>query len=202
MYQLSKTDAVNRLLQGIDGTIVSDITDPLNDTVIQCLRAIDIAVDKIQMENQWNFNMVGPKSLSADDDDEINIPTDYLYIRFKSWTEGFVGNLTVKGAKAYDRKNDTEAVGGTVEIVGSRKWGYDDLSGPMQNLVIEKAKEEYNGLATHLSAPRIAISEKQYREAYQAAQKWDSEQQGGVMDVGPSLRSHLRGANGAWWFGE
>lgn len=201
MFQIDETEAINRLLQGLDGTIISDVDDPENDTVIQIQRALTTAVEKVQIENEWNFNIFGLQTITADDDDEINLPSDCIFIRFHSWTNGSVWNLTAKGTKAWDRKLQTTAVGGTVEISGTKKFEYDDLSGAMQNLVIEKAKEEYNGLAVHLSAPRIVIAANAYRDAYQGALKWDSEQKFGAMDFSPSFRDSILGqyGNNAGW---
>lgn len=203
MYQITKVEAVNRIMQAIDGTIVSSLDQPLNDTVIQAVRAIDTATDKIQIENQWNFNMDGPRTLTADVNDEITIPSDYIFIQFRSWTAGSLWNLTVKDHKVWNRKDATSVVGGSVEIFGSRKFTYDNAPSVIQNLIIEKAKLEFVGANTHLSASRIPLYQAALREAYMAAQKWDSEQKFGAMDLAPPLREYLRdqGGRAGWWWG-
>lgn len=202
MYQITKVEGVNRILTALDGTIVSDLTDPQNSTVINVLRAIDIVTDKIQIENQWNFNFDGPRTLLADGDDEISIPTDTIFIRFIAWTNGNYITLTTKEDKVWDRKLGSSAVGGSVQIVGQKKLTYEEVPAVIQNLIIEKAKLEYVGGVTHLSAPRLEIYMASLREAYQAALKWDSDQAGGNMGLTQDFRSKRTGANRrGWWWG-
>lgn len=203
MLTISKTEAVNRIMQALDGTIVSDLDQPQNDTVLQAIRAIDTVAEKVQIENEWNFNVDGPRTLQANSDGEIIIPSDFIYIKFRSWSGGSVWYLSVKNGKAWNRETGTHQVPGSIEIVGSRKFSYDECPAAIQNYIIEKAKYEFIGLHTHLSAPRIAIYDKELKEAYTAALKWDAQQQFGAMDFSPSIRSAFRrtGSNRGWWWG-
>lgn len=202
MFQISQVEAINRMMQALDGTIVSDLSDPQSDSVLQAIRALNTVVDKLQLENQWNFNRVGPITLTANVDGEILLTDTWLYLRFHSWTQGSIWNLTVKDNKVFDTSNQTTIVEGSVEVTGTKKFTYDELSGAMQNYAIEYAKYEFVGANTHLSASRLAVYQNALRKAYMAAQKWDSEQRFGVMDITPGIRDVFRQHQGrGWWWG-
>lgn len=203
MYTISKTEAVNRIMQAVDGSIISDIDQSQSDTVLQAIRAIDLATDKIQIENEWNFNYDGPRTLTANEGGEMEVPTDYLYIKFQSWSNGSVWHLTVKDGKVWNRRDGTHEIEGTVDIGGSRKFEYDECPGSIQNLIVEKAKYHFLGSGVHMSSPRLALAQADLKEAYMAAQKWDAQQQFGLMDVNPGIREHFRrrGSTRGWWWG-
>jgi len=203
MYQIKKEEAVNRILQPLDGIRISNLDPPLPEPVLKALVALDAAVDQLQMDNQWNFHLDGPRILIENSNGEIEIPSDFVSIAFVSWSNGNIWNLTVKGGKVWNRREGTSQIPGQVEVVGTRKFEYDDLPAPMQNYVVEKAKYDFVGIGTHLSAPRLATFAQQLTQAYLAAQKWDSQHGHGVMDHQPPQRRTLRGGYGSnrrWWW--
>lgn len=203
MLTISKVEAVNRILQALDGTIISTLTGPQKDSVLQAIRAIDTSTEKVQLENEWTFNFDGPRRLTVNGDGEIDVPSDYIYIKFRQWTNGSVWNLTVKSGKVWNAKDGTHQITGTVEIEGARKFSYEECPAAIQNYIIEKAKYEFLGLHMNLSAPRMAIYAQEMRDAYNAAAKWDSQQRFGVIGVSPNIRDVFRagGNSRGWWWG-
>lgn len=201
MYSITKVEAVNRILQGVDGTILANLSDPLNATAIQVVRALDVATDKIQMDNDWNFNSEGPLVLTANNDNRIATPSDWLFLKFLSWTGGSILELSVRSGYIYSSRLGTDAIGGSVTVVGSSRRAYEDLPGPIQNYVIEKAKYEYQALSSHFSGPRAQLASLSMEEAFVAAQKWDAEQRRSAVDYYGNMRDNVRNqsSRGWWW---
>jgi hypothetical protein len=202
MYQIPELEAINRIMSALDGTIVESLSTPGNDTVIQAQRALQIATEKIQMENQWNFNFDGPRQLQANGNGNIIMPPDYLYVNFYDWDSGSVFDLTVRDNMAYDRRNFTNQVAGKVHVGGSVLIQYVDCAAIVQNYIIERTKVEFVGEAMQISAPRIQIYAQQAKDAYIALEKWDAQQKFGTLDIFPNQRDSLRrpGNGGGWWF--
>ena len=207
MLSISKTEAVSRMMQALDGTIISSLDDPQNDTVVQAIRALDTTVQKVQLENEWNFNFTGPVTAVADNSNEITLPADLVYFKPLTWTNGSIWDLTVKQGQVWDKRNGTTAVGGTLKYIGSRIFTYEQLPASIQNYCTEKAKYEFVSLGAKVNAARIQIYYTNMIEARVAAFKWDAEQQFSAMDFTPSMRQNRWGRPGGggagrnWWEG-
>lgn len=199
MKQIPLVNAVNRIAQAVDGSIASDLEDPQNRTIIQIREALNTANEKVQTDNRWRFNKVPRRILTADDDGIINMPTTMLYVTFRNASAVPVSNLTIRGNRIFDSLNATYTIGGTVEIEGHDFLEYDELPLALQSYVIERAKLEYFGLDTHLSAARIQMYQMTNKEAYQAALRWDAQQDYGNMVVGTGRNSLNTGSKRNWW---
>jgi hypothetical protein len=200
MFQIPRLDAVNRILKPINGSKTSSLEVPTNNIVNDISMALDIAAQKIQFENEWNFNTAYAE-LTSNLDSQVEVPTDWLFIKFGEWSEGSPWDLTVKNDKLWNRRTYSDIITGTVRIMGTRLFSYDECPAIIQSYIIEKGKFELLGLNTHLSVPRNAIYNKLEMDAFNAAIKWDSEQKFGVLDISPSMRDMVRKNNtpGYWW---
>lgn len=202
MYQIDKVEAVNRILKPLSGTKVVDLDEAQNDEVLGAIDALNTTVEKVQWENEWNFNSDGPRTLAQNGDGEIEIPLSYAFIKILQWSNGHVSNLTIKGNKIFNLRENTSIVEGTVQIHGTVMFSYDDMAGAIQNYVIEKAKYHYVGNNPHFSASRLQLTAQDMRDAFQAATKFDSEMRFGRMDNSPSQRQVFRQrGNFDWWSG-
>lgn len=202
MFSISQTEAVNRILSGVDGSIVANLTDPLNTKAIQVVRALEVATDKIQMDNEWNFNAEGPIILTANGDGRVLTPTEWLFIKFLNWTGGSVLELSVKDNYIYSSRLQSDVINGNVTVTGASRRTYDNCPAPIQNYIIEKAKVEYQALSSHFNPARSQMAMGAMEEAFIAAQKWDSAQRLNAASYGPSSRDRLRNRtnNSGWWF--
>lgn len=199
MKQLTLQQAVNRIAQCIDGSIVSDLEDPQNRTVIQIQEALNTANEKAQTDNRWRFNKAPLRRLTADDDGNITLPTNMVYISFRTASSAQLPYLTVRGNKVYDSLNATYNIGGTVEVEGHDFLEFNELPLAIQSYVIEKAKLEFFGLDTHLSAARVQMYQLTAKEAYQAALRWDSQQDFGNLNTGNGRDRLNTGNRWGWW---
>lgn len=203
MYSITELDAINQILKPIDGTKLSTLNVPLNRTINTARQALAIATDLVQVENQWNFHMDGPLELSSDGDGEIIMPPDYLWLQFVYWSQGFMLHLTVRDGKAWDTSRGTAQVGGTVKVIGARRFSFEECPYAIQNLMIQKAKMEYLALDTHVSRDKASVFQAAIESAYASAYKWDSQLQANQVSLMPSLRQTIRqrGGNRGWWWG-
>lgn len=197
MFTISKVEAVNRILKGVDGTILANLDDPMNATAIQVVRSIEEATDKIQMNNEWNFNAEINVILPSDNDDRIATPSNWLGIKFRNWTGGSILELSVVDGYVYSTRLRTNQIGGSVTVDAVARKSYDECPGPIQNYILEKAKYEFLVNSAHFSGARAQVNALSVEEAFVAAQKFDGELRFGSIGYGPSSRDNLNTAN--WW---
>lgn len=203
MYRITKVEAVNRVLKSIDGTVISTLdTEPQRGSVIKAVQALDVTTDDVQSNNVWGFSMEGPKTLTANDDNEIVMPDDLIHVTWRSWSNGSVKHLTARNGKVYNRKDSNYTIPGQITYFGNSKWAFEECPYPIQAYIVERAKFDYFNSDVHLSPARASMASVKLKDAFTAALKWDSEQNGGMLSQYMDIRNNLYGqGGGGWWNG-
>lgn len=205
MKRWTKLEAVNHLLPVTDGSTASSLDAPLDSNVIEAINFLDASTEIIQTSHQWRFNQTGIVTLTSDTvTGDITTPDDFLDIQLISWTNGNVSELTVRGGRIWNSKQSTYQVPGSVEVIGSRFWEFEDLPLAIQRYAMERAKWELATGSAFIGPARPALTSITLEDAKAAAFKWDNNQQFNTGGITNNSRQRINGRHGrssrfGWW---
>ena len=137
----SELEAVNILLSAIGSSPVTNIDVCQNADAQIAKNHLDKARKEIQTE-QWYFNTEEGYPLIPNTDGEIRLPKNAINID-QIGQFGTNSNLTVRGAKLYDRLRHTYNITQTIYVTITLCLEYDELPETAVQYIIAKAARKY-----------------------------------------------------------
>ena len=137
----SELEAVNILLSSIGSSPVTNIDVCQNADAQIAKNHLDKARKEIQTE-QWYFNTEEEYPLIPNTDGEIRLPKNAINID-QIGQFGTNSNLTVRGAKLYDRLRHTYNITQTIYVTITLCLEYDELPETAVQYIIAKAARKY-----------------------------------------------------------
>lgn len=177
MKQIDRITAINRILEVSSGERISTIGEL--STIPQAVTAgtlLDLAVVTIQTDYLWNFNNIDEGATTADTDGQVTLPDNLGFFRACRTTASVEArHLKPVRGLVYDSFNHTFNLGsGTIVYwEGKLVWDFEDLPVAFQRLAIAQTRKDIVGGSNHLSPTRFQVETVTYKEAFQAAEKFD-----------------------------
>lgn len=137
----SELEAVNILLSAIGSSPVTNLDVCQNADAQIAKNHLDKARKEIQTE-QWYFNTEEEYPLIPNTDGEIRLPKNAINID-QIGQFGTNSNLTVRGAKLYDRLRHTYNITQTIYVTITLCLEYDELPETAVQYIIAKAARKY-----------------------------------------------------------
>lgn len=170
----TKLNAVNTLLQSISQAPVDTVDPTISPDVAAAVQTLDELDRRIQTKG-WHWNREDDWELAPNEEGEIPLPSNYLWIGNAYWTEGgSKARVTERARKLYNRETRSFTFDGSVSLDMVLKLDWEDMPEYARQAILVAAEEVFQ---VRLQGTSIIerVAEKAIQGAYTTLEQREDE---------------------------